>query len=413
MSSHAPVHSLATTLVNLKASQPIPFRRMCEAEPFRIFFPLGLIACLFGLALWPLHLHCVMAMYPGLMHARIMVEGFLASFIIGFLGTAGPRLLNAPHFTPGELTGLVTLQLATLGAHLAGRLILGDACFFILLATFVAVLGRRFARRTELPPPNFVLVGLGLLTGLAGAGIIASAGALADYPRLYTFGALALTQGLVLLPVLGVGGFLFPRFLSVPFGAELAEMRKPTPLWKRRAALAAAAGVGILVSFAVESAGFLRVSGAVRFAAATAYIVFQMPVVLKVTRAPLLGQCLRLSVWLLLLGLLWPVFLPAYRVAGLHLVFIGGFMLTTLAVSTRVILGHSGQLSLCKRPLPVLFAMALLLLIALVARVAADFMPSVAARNSHLGWAACLCLVGALVLAIRLLPRVFSPDTEE
>jgi uncharacterized protein involved in response to NO len=393
--------------------EPIPsFAEMCAAEPFRVFFPLGLAAGVVGLALWPLHLLGVMTMYPGLIHARVMVEGFLACFVLGFLGTAGPRLLSAPHFTGRELALLVALELAALASHLSGRILPGDACFLAVLTGFAVILGQRFAARAELPPPNFVLVGFGLLNALAGAAIVTASSAFPDYPRLYLFGSLALSQGFVLLPVLGIGAFLFPRFLSVPFGAELAELRKPTPWWKRQACFALLTGACIVASFGVESAGFLLAAGALRFGAAAAYVGLQMPAVLKFTRAPLLGQSIRASVWLLLAGLLWPVFLPAYRVAGLHLVFIGGFMLTTLSVATRVILGHTGQVALCKKPLPFLIVSVGLLLLGLVARVAADFLPTIAARNQHLVWASLACIAAAVVWGSRLLPRITIPDSE-
>ncbi len=389
------------------------FLAMCRAEPFRIFFPLGLASCVIGLALWSLFLWGALPIYPGLMHARVMIEGFMAAFIIGFLGTAGPRLLSARHFTAAELGMLVALHISTLSAHLAARPVLGDALFCAQLAAFIGILGRRFIARGDLPPPNFVLVGCGLLSGAAGAAIISLCNFFAAWPRLHSFGALALSQGFALLPILGVGVFLFPRFLGVPFGPELAELRLPTPSWKRKALIAASVAAAVVASFAVESAGFLRIAGALRIIAAASYVATQMPSVLKFGRAPLLGQCIRASVWMLLLGLLWPVLLPAYRVAGLHLVFIGGFMLIVFTVATRVMLGHSGQLHLCTKPLPFLIATAVLLLVGLGARIGADFMPSLAGRNVHLIWAALLCIAAALVWGIRLLPRVFIPDTDQ
>jgi uncharacterized protein involved in response to NO len=167
-----------------------------------------------------------------------------------------------------------------------------------------------------------------------------------------------------------------------------------------------------MVSFALESGDFPRMAGGLRFACAALYIATQMPSVLKFGRGPFLGQCIRASVWLLLTGLLWPAFLPAYRVAGLHIVFIGGFMISVFAVATRVMLGHSGQLHLCRKRLPFLIVTIVLLLIGLGARIGADFMPTMVGRNVHLVWAASLCIAGALAWGIRLVPRVFIPDSE-
>ena len=56
------------------------------AEPFRIFFPLGLLLGAIGVALWPLFVWHAIAFYPAQAHVRLMIEGLMGSFIIGFLG---------------------------------------------------------------------------------------------------------------------------------------------------------------------------------------------------------------------------------------------------------------------------------------------------------------------------------------
>ena len=386
---------------------------LCCEEPFRVFFPLGLLAGIVGLFLWPLFLWGVWKTYPVVIHSRLMVEGFMAAFIFGFLGTAGPRILGAANFTRPELGALLLLYAASMGHHLAGSIVAGDAMFLALLLSFVAILGIRFARREEIPPPNFVLVGFGMLSAIVGTALIILSGFAPSFVRLHLFGSLLLHQGFVLLPVIGVGVFLFPRFLGTPPSPDMAELRKPTRLWKRKALIAAATAFVIFGSFAVESFGYVREAGALRFLAATFYTATQMPAVLRFGRCPFLGHCVRGSTWLLLVGLLWPVILPAYRVAGLHLVFIGGFMLVTFAVATRVMLGHSGQAHLFKKPLPFLISAGVLLLIGMGARIGADFMPSTAGRNAHLLYGALLCISAALIWGIRLVPRVTIPDTED
>ena len=46
--------------------------RIVGEEPFRIFFPLAVLAGIGGVAVWPLHHHGVIAVYPGFMHARLL-----------------------------------------------------------------------------------------------------------------------------------------------------------------------------------------------------------------------------------------------------------------------------------------------------------------------------------------------------
>jgi len=77
-------------------SQRPSFFSLCSAEPFRIYFPLATLLGISGVSLWPLFFSGLHNFYPGPMHARLMIEGFLAGFVFGFLGTALPRLLSAP-----------------------------------------------------------------------------------------------------------------------------------------------------------------------------------------------------------------------------------------------------------------------------------------------------------------------------
>ncbi|HET6408039.1 MAG TPA: NnrS family protein, partial [Chthoniobacteraceae bacterium] len=299
------------------------------------------------------------------------------------------------------------LHIGGTGAHLGGHLSIGDALFAAAISLLVFFLGRRFAARDELPPPAFVLVGFGLLNGVAGAATLAWVSHFPSWPWLYAVGSLMLYQGFVTLPILGVGTFLFPRFIGVP-GPSVEASR-----WKFKASIAALTAVLIIGSFFAEALGHLRAAGAIRFSVAFLYAVTQMPVVLKLGRAPLIGQCIRVAVWTLLLGLLWPVFLPGYRVTGLHVVFIGGFMLIVFAVATRVILSHSGQVHLSRRPLSYLIIASILLLLGMLTRVGADFMPLAEGRNVHLIYAAILCIGAGLAWGVRVMPRVLVPDLAE
>ncbi len=239
-------------------------------------------------------------------------------------------------------------------AHLASRPAIGDTLFCADLVALAVILGRRFITRGDLPPANFVLVGGGLLNGIAGAAIVAFASALADWPRLYTFGMLALTQGFGLMPILGVGVFFFPRFLGVPFGSEAASLREPMP---------AVETPGAARGGRCRSRQRLVRSGKCGFPASCGRAAIHRCCGLhghanggriEARKRSIFRSMRSRCRWMLLLGLLWPVFFSSYRVAGLHLVFIGGFMLTVLTVATRVMLGHSGQVRQCNKPLPLL-----------------------------------------------------------
>src|SRR5688500_16600214 len=138
-------------------------------EPFRIFFPVGLLIGFLGVALWPLFFLGLIETYPNISHARLMVQGFLACFIFGFLGTAGPRVMSVQHFSRTEILRLLILLLAACILHLGAFHALADGLFALALIAFAISLSRRFRKRQDSPPPNFALVGLGLANGLVGA----------------------------------------------------------------------------------------------------------------------------------------------------------------------------------------------------------------------------------------------------
>src|SRR5580692_3915357 len=62
-----------------------------STDPYRVFFPLGILLGAMGVAIWPLYYYGVTEGYSGRAHAFVQTDGFLYSFIIGFLLTAVPR----------------------------------------------------------------------------------------------------------------------------------------------------------------------------------------------------------------------------------------------------------------------------------------------------------------------------------
>src|SRR5437763_838668 len=117
------------------AKDQIPFAHFGR-EPFRIFFPAGVLAGIVGVSLWPLYFMRVTEFYPGLSHARIMACGFFGAFIFGFLGTAMPRMLSANPLCLIEVIPLVLLHTTMVVSFAAGQILLGDILFLALLLAF-------------------------------------------------------------------------------------------------------------------------------------------------------------------------------------------------------------------------------------------------------------------------------------
>lgn len=385
---------------------------LCCQEPFRIFFPLGVLFGISGVSLWPLYFAGLHKFYPGVMHARMMIEGFLGAFIIGFLGTAGPRLTCTPHFSRSELWTLLALYVGAIGMQIAERPFAADAIFLALLLTFAARMGWRFSQRKDLPPPSFALVGFGFLNAIIGT-VLLLVGAFGEgNPYCALLGTTLMNQGFVLYLVLGIGGFLLPRILKLPPKPEFPESRTPPPGWRPAALFAASIGMVLLASFIFEVfTGATRTAGLVRFLAAATFLGSEIPAHRSAEPRLTIIICLRAALVFILLGLLFPAFWPTQRVAGMHVVFIGGFSLITFTVATRVVLGHSGFGQLFPTRLPFLIATAVLLVSGMTLRTLGDFKPI--ERGSMLSYASYLWMLAAGVWGWRVLPKVRIADLEK
>ena len=350
-------------------------------EPFRIFFPAGALLGVTGVSLWVLYYLGAGVSYPNVAHARLMIEGLMASFIFGFLGTAGPRLTSAAPFSLNEVALLFTLDLLAGGAHAAGATRFGDICFLICLVLFARILLKRFRQRKDNPPPNFVLVALGMLSGIAGAALVAWSEN-AQYARTYQFGSALLNECFVLLPILGVAPFFIGRLLDLP-GSDLPESRVFSPGWKRQAAFNALIGIAIIASFMLESFGPSRAAGWIRVAAITVYLAGRMPW----RGRTFLADYLRTGLLFILAGFTMIALWPNYRIGALHTVFITGFNLIVFTVATQSRPGTQRKPGSLEDPALVLHRHERASFFAMASRVTADLSPRAHhpfARGRHL-----------------------------
>jgi uncharacterized protein involved in response to NO len=375
-------------------------------EPFRVFFPAGILLGIAGVALWLAYYWGFLSTYPGTAHARLMIEGFMASFIIGFLGTAGPRITSTSPFSRGEVLVLLTLDLLAAGLHFGNSHRAGDLLFALCLAVFLLFIGRRFFHRKDSPPPNFALVALGLLNGIAGAILT---GLFEDkvYTVGYRVGALCLEQGFVLLPILGVAPFLLPRILGKLPADDTPESPKLPPGWLKRAAFAAGIGLIIDGTFVAEAFGATEAAGWVRFGAVLIYLIAKM----SHSGRSFLGNCLRVGIWTVPAAIGVELMWPQYRIGALHILFISAFSFIVLTVAIRVVFGHSGREDLLRKRLPFFTVAATLIFLAMLSRYIAEVAPN--ARTIHLVAAAACWISAAFIWIVRVIPNVTIAGPEE
>jgi uncharacterized protein involved in response to NO len=378
------------------------------AEPFRLFFPTAVLTGLLGVAVWPLYFGGFFEMYPGAGHTRLMGQGFFGGFILGFLGTAFPRMLSVQPFRSWQLAGCLALFLIFVGAHFTGNTYWGDAAFLSLLVVFLGSALAKVPTRRDVPPPGFVLAGLAFICGMAGTVISLLEQHLELDPRWSILRPLLAYQGFVLLPVLGVGAFILPKFLGLPNTHDLPVSTRPPAGWWIKALFALSVGLLIVGSFIIEVYGWYRSAYTLRFAAVAIYLLRTVPAHQMKTKGNAINGSLRIGLIMILLGLLSVVVWPGYRVALLHVLLVGGLGVVTMIVATRVVLGHSGNASMLSARNRWFWWATGLILLGMATRISGDFLPHI--MISHYNYGVLCWAIGIGLWAWKVLPKVLIPD---
>lgn len=316
--------------------------RRVAGEPYRIFFVSGTLWSVVAVLLWPLFYGGKLGFYPAVTHSRLMIEAFGGAFVAGFLGTAGPRMADAPLLSKWEFGSLFLLHQLSAFSHLALHAAAGDALFAGMLILLLTVLTARVVKfRAELPPPQMLLAVCGIGCGIAGSlmpWVQRSAPAEA-YSRL---AGLLLNQGFLLLPVLGIGSFIFPRMLGGNFGDPVGIQSRVTKLRK-----SAGAAVLIFLSFLWEARGGGIAATGLRAGVFAAYLLSEV----RWRRGDdeSRGSLSAGLGWALALGAIGLTLTytrgEAHRISISHLLYVAGFGLLMLLVGSRVLFGHSGDLT--------------------------------------------------------------------
>lgn len=352
------------------------------SEPFRILFPLGVAAAVFGLILWPLHYVGWWPIYPALQHPRLLIFGFGTAFLYGFLTTVWPRFLESSPLNRFEVILLVTgwtlAQLAYAKALIAGGDLLSAATGCLLL---IILTGRLFEGGRDFPPPGFALaflsVGLGVTVLFAWGFQVHRSSPNTDYLlRLLGY------QSFLLLPILGVGSYLFPRFFEEK--AVLSRKRRATFVWLT--------ALCIIGSFLVEV--YLSVSwgNLLRLLAVLAWTVGLVPALFRGRAAAKGTRPWAVRVGFVMLGaaFLTRAILPQETFAFEHLLFLCGFSQLILLVADRVVAGHYHDCVPAPKSRSWQWIVWLMLLTA-ATRATADLVPST--RISHHIYAAVMLIV--------------------
>ena len=189
---------------------------LCQ-EPYRIFFPLGVLFGMLGVSHWLFYSLGWTKTYSGFYHSSLQMMGYMASFVTGFLLTAMPRFSSTVHASKKEVGGFLSLMLGIYVFLSFGLWVPGECCFIAWLITLGRFGIKRFAKRdktTSTPPMEFLWVPIAILHGITGTVLLILGQAKILPGWAIRVGKPMMEQGFILSVVLGVGGFLVPRIIG-------------------------------------------------------------------------------------------------------------------------------------------------------------------------------------------------------
>lgn len=360
-------------------------------EPYRLMFPIGTVLLLWGIFIWVPQLWSQDS-YPVLAHRTLVLNGFMAMFVGGFLMTAIPKFSRTHSATSLEALSyiLVSFFIIALSFIVSEEYVLTASSLQALLLFCFAF--RRFRITTASPPFSFVFIFLGiilwLLSGVAGKFFT-------EIPQISLQ-----YDGAILAFILGIGSKLIPGILGhsevinpQSFLAQKKNFLKTVPAY-----FYALMG-GYAISFLIE----MQYGNWLRFLVVLIIAMKFWKLYLFPPIKSSLTLCIWTSAWLILLSvLLKAVWFEGFIHAG-HSFFINGIVLLSILVATRVLVAH-GPMKKQLENSKWLYAITFFIVLAAATRVSAYLMPDT--YNRHLAYSSFSLGLGLIIWAIHYLKFV-------
>lgn len=395
------------------------FNAICR-EPFRLFFPLGILMGVVGVSPWLFYFLGWSKTYTGFFHSSMQVLVYMNCFITGFLTTALPRFTGTAHAKGREILIFLILLLGIMSFLNAGAWVWAEACYIIWLVSLTWFAFKRVSRMEKStmpgePPKELLWIPVAVIHGLTGT-LLLILGQLKILPVFaISVGKPMMEQGFLLCVVVGVGGFLIPRIMGTyapsrpPPGHDGEACSVEKASWHSRdktMPLYLLCAISLFLSFWLGGLGYVRAAYGVRALVITT--VFGWARVLPKIRlsSDLHVWLAWISAWMVTLGFWMTAFFPQYRVVMLHLAFIGGFSLLTFAIASMVILSHAGAGEKLQRPLWILWVVLAGIALTLMKRIVLIWFPDAYFR--FLGWASISWMAAGLCWLGYMLPYVLK-----
>lgn len=325
---------------------------MKALAPYQIFFPVGVLSSLLAVGVWLVQ-HLNWFSTPALfIHSKLIVGGFIWSFIVGFLMTAVPKMTGTSPAKKTELAiaGMLMFLMIGFSWILDPRFFYGT---HILLIIFLLIFGgRRLLKATKPAPVFFPHVGYAVVLALAGAAY--------HYSGQSYMGIHLYHVGTILLLVLGIGTRFFSFLSGLPSVFETSHQKSTLRIFN----LMGLATAGLLflagLDFTLAYLGLALVT--------LGYLFFFWKVQRPSSRPSALKWGVRIVALTIPLSFLLCWIQPGLYLTWLHILFIGCFTMICYAVGTRVTLAHGSYSLDIEMKSRALWVFVSLLVLSMVAR---------------------------------------------
>lgn len=359
--------------------------------PYHFFFPLGLLNAILAVGVWFVQNLGWLDSPAILIHSKLIMGGFLWSFIIGFLMTAVPRMTGTRSTNGVEYVLASTLLLGqTLFSwQVDARLFYANQ---IVLILFIVIYGiRRIIQRTKAMPIFFSHVGIAMVLALLGA-CYHSIGNSFMGIHLYHVGT-------VLLLVLGIGSRFFSFLSGLPSVFENITSSSARIMFH---------GAGILMGGLLFLAGKgMPASYFGMSLLSLAYLFLFWQVQRPSGRSSALKYGVRIVAAMIPLSFFLTWLQPLMFITWFHLLFISCFGLITFSVATRVTLAHGAYSLELEMKSPALWWLVYFLVFGTSFRVIYGFLGGLW-KTSCLHLAATFWIFAVMSWCWAFLPRIFK-----
>jgi len=312
-------------------------RSSLTADPWRLFFPLGIGLAWLGVSHW-LWLWLGWSDDAGsAFHAIAQIDGFLWCFVTGFLFTMLPRRTESAPPSRLEMAVGAAAPVLSVAFAKAGGFAVSQTFWLIGCLALLRFVGKRLGTGARRAPVAMIWVSIALWLGVFGAIATAVGGAVDGLYEGHRLGKLLVTQGMVIGLVLGAGSVILPLVTRGERTPDADDDAFPELLAHGFAALF------LVATFVVE----VFVDASSGYALRAALIALLLVGVARVHRPVTLpGAHRRLVVaacWSIPIGYVLAAVVPSRPQLGLHVVFLGGLAPLALAVGLHAALAHAAS----------------------------------------------------------------------